>query len=136
MDSKLNIIKNRYKDEIKNYEFINNINELSIGDHIWYLKKNCLNKKTGIVRKIIDDNIIELVNQQKNKLWYIYYNEYVILKRIYIKNKFKDMLQTLLDTDFEELTTMNINDIKSNKKQIEKTITYKQPCKINIEKIQ
>lgn len=132
MEQKLEFIKNTHKDNINNFKYIDNIQELIIGDYIWYFKKKNLMRKTGIVKQIIDNNIIELYNQQKNKIWFIYFSEYIIFKREKTTNKFKNLLQTLLDTDFEELTNIK----KKNKNIIEKTITYKYPCTIKIEKIQ
>jgi hypothetical protein len=131
MEEKLNIIKNIHKDNINNFKYIDNIEELLINDYIWYFKKKNLIKKTGIIKQIIDNNILELYNQQKNKIWYIYTEQHIIFKREKKNDKFKNLLQTLLDTDFQELT-----NLKKNKNIIEKTITYKHPCTIKIEKIQ
>lgn len=132
LQNKLNIIKTKYKDDINNYKYIHNINELSINDNIWYIKKSTLMKKTGIIKSIIDNSIIELINQQKNKIWYIYCNQYIFFKKEHNNNnnnKLKNILQTLLDTDFQDMKT------HTNKKS-HKIITYKNPCKIIIEKIQ
>ena len=126
---KLNIINNKYKNEISNFKYIDNVNNLSIGMYIYYIKKTNLNKKSGTIRSIIDNSIIEMINQSKNKIWFIYWNEHYIYYRINKKNCFKEVLKTLLESDFNELTTM------TNKKNKDKIITYQIQRTINIEKI-
>jgi hypothetical protein len=105
-------IKNIYKDELSNYKYIepSNYNNIITGTYICYVKNN-LEKKHGFLKSIknadsIDNVIFELINNRKNRTWYIYTKDVYVFIKEKNKDKFRDLLQSFLDSDFSDLTLM------------------------------
>ena len=109
MNEKINQIYKMYKNELKNYIYVegNDILNIPLGSCIKYISKNNLMKKGGFLREIKNSSILELINSQKKTKWFIYTDKNYIF---YNKNtnKLKDFLQTLIDSDFKDLKIKKI----------------------------
>ena len=94
--------------ELKDCQYVNDIDIINIPlkSHIQYVNKISLKKKMGFLKKIKEDTILELSTQSNTRKWYIYSNENFIFYGDYKrKNKLKDQLLKLLNSDFSELRT-------------------------------
>jgi hypothetical protein len=91
----------RYKNDLINYKYCDydNINNLSIGLHIQYICKKNLLKKSGFLKDIKNNSILELTSLNKKNKWYIYINQYYIFYKVRC-NKLKNTLLYLLDNNF------------------------------------
>lgn len=104
MNEKINNIYKIYKNELKNYVYVeeNDILSIPLGSSIKYISKNTLMKKGGFLKEIKDSSILELINPNKKRKWYIYTDKNYIFYNTNT-NKLKDFLQTLVESDFKDL---------------------------------
>lgn len=94
-------------EELKDYTYVTilDINNIPLKSHIKYVNKSTLKKKNGFLNKIKED-ILELCTQNKKRKWHIYVEEnYIFYGEYQRKNKLKDQLLKLLQSDFAELKT-------------------------------
>jgi hypothetical protein len=96
----------KFKNDLLNYKYIEKeeIKNISIGSSICYFKKNTFKRKTGQIREIKNDDIIQLVSRNRKKIWFLYLDQNHIFLKESNKNKLKIALQTLIDDDFSSLT--------------------------------
>jgi hypothetical protein len=113
MNSDLDEINKLYKEELSNYKYIEpkNISLIEDGAYISYINKK-LEKKNGFVISIRNKNninniIIELKNNNKKRHWFIYSKDMYIFVKEKQKDKFRDLLQSFLDSDFSNLTAIS-----------------------------
>lgn len=94
----------KYNDELNGYSYCeyNDINNIPIGNNIKYISKNTFIKKNGYLKEINDLSLLKLKNKF-NKEWYIYTNKYYIFHKKISNNKFKNMLQNLIDSNFDSI---------------------------------
>jgi hypothetical protein len=106
MENILNKIYITYKTELVNYKYCDNenINDIPKGSHIIYISKNNLLKKSGFLKDIKDNTILELININKKGKWYIYIDQYYIFYKNPGTNSLKNTLKSLVDNNF----TINI----------------------------
>jgi hypothetical protein len=106
MNNNLNFILNR-NEELKNYKYIENIEDLENipgGTYIKYISKNSIfKKKGGFFKNVKDKSIIELYNNYIKKKWYIYADKYYLFYRISQKEKLKILFQEMIDSNFKNL---------------------------------
>lgn len=102
MNENFFIIKKNYKNELENYTDLNNLDDLGIGCHIKYFSKKNLKKKSGFLKSVKENSILELY-LPPNKKWFIYIKDYYIFYKIIEKNSFKTMLKNLIENDFNLL---------------------------------
>lgn len=103
-NDKINEIYKIYKNELKNYKFVegNDILNIPLGSCIKYISKNNLTKKGGFLKEIRDSSILELINPSRKSKWFIYSDKnYIFYNKS--ASKLKDYLQTLIDSDFKDL---------------------------------
>jgi len=100
----------KYKNELVGYIYcdINNINDIPIGNDIKYISKNTFIKKNGYLKEINGSSILKLTNKFK-KEWYIYTNKYYIFHKKISNNKFKNILQNLIDSNFNSIKIIKNN---------------------------
>jgi hypothetical protein len=101
----LNEVFIKYKDELQDYTYVTfkDIKNLSNGCYVVYISKKNFRKKGGLLKQIIDPTILELFDTYKNRRWYIYTSEYFIFYKNIIKNKMKDLLIKMVNSDFESI---------------------------------
>lgn len=102
----LEYILDKFKDELNNYNYINdeNIVNIPLGSYIKYISKKSFILKKGFLHEIKDNTIFKL--KYSYKKWYIYTDKYFIFNKISNSDNFKSILKQLVDSDF--------NDVKSN----------------------
>ena len=107
MDNNLKFILNKYEEELENYKYIENIEDLEnipVGTYIKYICKKCIFKKKGGFLKIIKDkSILELYNNLIKRKWCIYIDKYYLFYRVSEKEKLKTLFQKMIDSNFEML---------------------------------
>lgn len=103
--SKLEHIKDKYKDILENYRYISNdeIDNITSKCYICYVKKNNLILKKGFVKDVKDKSIIELINNYKKYTWYIYSKDYYIFLKESSNTILKNALQSLIKSDFSDI---------------------------------
>ena len=116
MTTILDKINKVYKDDLSNYKYIQPYEIPSIipDSYICYIK-NDLEKKHGYVVSIrnksnINNIIIELKSINKKRHWFIYTKDLHIFIKEKQKDKFRDLLKSFLDNDFNNLTHINITE--------------------------
>ena len=89
----------KFKDELEDYIYVDNIDNLQLSSRILYISKNNLIIKRGIL-KDKRDSILVLTGFRK---WYIYTDKYYIFYKNnnYKRDKFKETLKALVDNNFE-----------------------------------
>ena len=92
--SVINIIKNKYIDELRYYNYIdsNNINNIKLGGFIRYFDLNNNIKWGGIIIKLINSNKLDkfkiMLKNSKNNIWKIsFLKYYIFFKDINFKNE-------------------------------------------------
>lgn len=107
MDNNLRLILNKYESELENYKYIESIEDLEnvpIGTYIKYIcKKSIFKKKGGFIRNVKDKSILELNNNLLKRKWYIYIDKYYLFYRVSEKEKLKNLLQKMINSNFEIL---------------------------------
>ena len=107
MDNNLKFILNKYEEELENYKYIQNVEDLEnipTGTYIKYIcKKSIFKKKGGFFKDIKNKSILELYNNLIKKKWCIYIDKYYLFYRISEKEKLKNLLQKMIDSNFEIL---------------------------------
>ena len=90
----------KFKDELEDYIYVDNIDNLQLSSRILYISKNNLIIKRGIL-KDKRDSILVLTGFRK---WYIYTDKYYIFVKNnnYKRDKFKEILKALVDNNFEK----------------------------------
>ena len=108
MDSRLIFILNKYKSELKDYNYINydDLKNIDPKTKLKYISIYNLCIKNGYLRKYIDPGILELYINSK-KIWYIYINKYYFFYKISKNEKIRDTLKSLVETDFKILKKFN-----------------------------
>ena len=91
-------ILDKLKNELIDYNYTEDIINIPIGSHLKYVSKKNLVKKSGILKEIKDETILEL-RVFKTK-WFIYTDKYYIFYKKIVKNKFKKILEDLVKSDF------------------------------------
>ena len=98
----INKIFIKYNMELINYKYIEyeNIKDVQKGSFIRYISKKNLIKKGGFLKEVKDPSVIELYNNMIRKKWCIYIDKYYLFYKVPNRNKLKNALQNLLDTNF------------------------------------
>jgi len=116
LDNKiLNDIFIKYSKELEEYTVVNtdNLEILPNGCFITYISKKNLVKKGGFLKRVLGEEIIELINIYKKRKWYVYTNNYILFYKIPDYNKFKKTLQNMVKTNFlNEKELINNSKIK------------------------
>ncbi len=110
-----------YKSDLSNYKYMkhDDIPTIEIKSHICYVKKSDLTKKHAIIKSIknpnvMDSIILELVNNNKSRHWFIYAKDVYVFLKDRPKNGFRDLLQDLFESDFSNLTMITSKNITIN----------------------
>lgn len=102
MEDRLKLILNKYKLELKNYNYLenNNLKNINPKTSIRYISINNLCIKNGYFRRLIEPNIMELYINS-HKIWYIYTDKYFFFSKKSNNNIMRDSLQSLVDSNFK-----------------------------------
>jgi hypothetical protein len=92
-------ILDKIKDELIDYNYTEDILNIPIGCHLKYVSKKNFIKKSGILKEIKDETILEL--RVFKTRWFIYTDKYYIFYKKIVKNKFKKILEDLVKNDFK-----------------------------------
>ena len=98
----LNKINLKYDSELVDYKYceFDNIIDIPRGTHIKYISKKNLIKKSGCIKDIKDNSILELINVYRKRKWFIYTEQYYIFYKFKNSNSLKDILKHLVDNNF------------------------------------
>ena len=101
----LNEVFIKYKDELEGYTYVTekDIKNLSNGCYVVYISKKNFRKKGGLLKQIIDPTILELFDTYKNRRWYIYTTGHLIFYKNIVKNKMKELLIKMVNSDFDSI---------------------------------
>jgi len=101
----------KYKKDLTNYKYCeyNNFQTIPLKCHIKYISKNNFIKKSGYLKEN-KNSIMNLYNGNKN--WFIYTDKYYIFYKLYNKDKLKEYLQNIIDSDFK------IKKLSSHKREM------------------
>jgi hypothetical protein len=100
MDDRLNFIINKLSNELKNFVYIDDIQNISPKTKIKYISKNNLSIKNGYFKKYIEPNIIELYINS-NKIWSLYSNNYYFFYKKSKNDIFRYSLENLVNNNFK-----------------------------------
>jgi len=91
----------KYKDDLINYKYcsVTDIDSIPLKSNIKYISKNNFIKKNGFLKEIKNSNIMHLYNSNRN--WFIYVDKYYIFYKLHNKNKLKECLQNIINSDFK-----------------------------------
>jgi hypothetical protein len=98
----LNKINLKYDSELVDYKYceFDNIIDIPRGTHIKYISKKNLIKKSGFIKDIKDNSILELINVYRKTKWFIYTEKYYIFYKFKNSNSLKGILKQLVDNNF------------------------------------
>ena len=111
----LNNIFIKYPKELEEYTHIekDKIEIIPHGCFIVYISKKNLVKKGGFLKRVINEDIIELINMYKKRKWFIYTKDYILFYKIPDYNKFKKTLLNMVKNNFSnEKELINNSKIK------------------------
>jgi uncharacterized protein (UPF0210 family) len=111
----LNNIFIKYPKELEDYTHIekDKIEIIPHGCFIVYISKKNLVKKGGFLKRVINEDIVELINMYKKRKWFIYTKDYVLFYKIPDYNQFKKTLLNMVKTNFSnEKELINNSKIK------------------------
>ena len=93
----------KYNLNVKDYKYIPYKSTIEIPEdsYIMYISKKSFIKKTGILKSVKDISIIELRSKNKKIVWYIYTDKHYIFLKTSTRDKFKDALRDLVNSDFK-----------------------------------
>jgi hypothetical protein len=94
----------KFDQDLINYKYVS-LDELNIipeNCKIKYIKKNSSKLKTGFLKSIKENMILELYFGSRK--WHVYANQYIIFYKFKNESKLKIALQKMLDTNFTNLT--------------------------------
>jgi len=92
-------ILDKFKNELIDYNYTEDIINISIGSHLIYISKKNFIKKSGVLKEIKDETILELTIFKRR--WFIYTNKYYIFYKKIVRNKFKKILEDLVKNNFK-----------------------------------
>jgi hypothetical protein len=116
----LNDIFIKYSKELEEYTYIepDKIEIIPNGCFVVYISKKNLVKKGGFLKRIINEDVIELLNMYKKRKWFVYPKNYVIFYKVPDCNQFKKTLLNMVKTNFSnEKEIINNSKITIIKKE-------------------
>jgi hypothetical protein len=101
----INYICKTYNNKLKDYIYVDPllIKDIPLGSSIAYISKKNFSKKGGFLKSIKDDTILELINSYNKSRWYVYTQKYYIFYKIPNRNKLKNALLNLINSDFKDI---------------------------------
>jgi hypothetical protein len=94
----INYLQNKYKKELENYNYITSINNIKLGGYIRYINYTDELKWGGILKKIIDNKYLLLVNMSNNIIKINFDKNYIFYKNHKTYNdNIRDLFITSLD---------------------------------------